>query len=590
MNKKTYYEKKLQEINRLNTNKEKQAFAKGVDIERPIEKDTDSTIIGDILKLREWPFKDDIPEKHKENQQKIEKVNTMLSSEKKPYKCFSIGVHDNHFYFGSILEHGRKKVPVIILDDGRIFWKWRERVGQEVIVDDEIFDRFRLNYRFELFEDCVDNLWSNDSIKKFINDQCEKLSYRDIFEKIQTKNKELIYHAKKEAHDYIACDIISNYHYPIFNAKGRTYFQADFASGKSRQSLIYQKLSFNSLFASNISPASFERVIESTGGTIIVDNFDNCADELKKQILQCIEVYYKKGGKNIKADGKGFEKNKPIAFNGYSPLVINNIIGLPEVTESRCNKIQMLKTNIKSLVDIKINEDDSFWKELKDELHILTLQNWKKVKNTYDKLEVPELSARDLEKAEAVLTIAKVIGDDVYKSVLNFLISNSEQQGIKDLQDNWEFMLFEFLHNVLKSGETKKIKIAEITQCIGQKVVQSDRTSKSDKLKFSHYCGKILSGVVLFKKRIIGGWVYYEISRKDLDKILKIKGYDKYLLPHLTTPNNTNNTNNTLEGDVCSVGDVKTTPGLCPKCKSNNLFTYKNTGIRSCNDCGEIIR
>ncbi|MHA1304473.1 MAG: hypothetical protein ACTSPI_12315, partial [Candidatus Heimdallarchaeaceae archaeon] len=309
---------------------------------------------------------------------KGEKIAWMLSHEKKPFKCFSIGEHDGHYYFGTMLDYGRKKVPVLVLDDGTTYWKWTEKDDEgNKIIDDEIKQNFGLNYRFELFDDCVDNLWSNKSIKEFIEGKSPKQSFKEMFKSIRNKNKELMYHPDNRVHTFVSCDIIKNYFYPLFNACGRTYFQADFASGKSRQSLIYQKLSFNSLFASNISPASFERVIESTGGTIIVDNFDNCADDLKKQILQCIEVYYKKGGKNIKADGKGFQKNQPIAFNGYSPLVINNIVGLPEVTESRCNKIQLLKTDKKNIVDIRINNDDPFWNTTKDNLHILTLQNWK---------------------------------------------------------------------------------------------------------------------------------------------------------------------------------------------------------------------
>ena len=475
---------------------------------------------------------------------KDDKIKWMLGFDKKPFKCFSVGEHNDHYYFGTILDYGRKKVPVIILDNGQTFWKWSEKDDEgNKTVDDEIRNKFGLNYRFELFDDCVDNLWSNKSMKEFIMGKSDKKSFVELFKKIRDKNKEVMYFPDERVHSFVAVDIIKSYFYQLFNACGRTYFQADFGSGKSRQSLIYQKLSFNSLFAANISPASFERVIESTGGTLIVDNFDNIADDLKKQILQCIEVYYKKGGKNIKADGKGSQKNQPIAFNGYSPLIINNIIGLPEVTESRCNKVQLLKTSDKSVVDVRINEKDPFWEDVKNDLHILALQQWKKVRETYDNLEVPELSARELERAEAVLTIAKIIGDDVYKNILEFLITTSEQQGMKEVHDNWEFILFEILHTILKDKKVENIKIAEITECAKAQIVTSDKTEKTDKLKFSHYCGKILGNIVLFKKKMISGYVHYEIKKKSLDKMLEIKGFTKYMQqPHLTTPNNTNNT------------------------------------------------
>lgn len=454
-----------------------------------------------------------------------EKIKSLLSKEKNPYKTMAIGEHNGHYFFGSVLQEGEKKVPIVVLDNGEVYWDYKEKTEEGWRVDYQIKNKFGLNYRYILFDDCIDNLWSNKSIKEFISGKSPQQTFEKMFEAIKNKNKELIYHIDDRIHSFVACDIISNYFYPLFNAKGRTYFQADFGSGKSRQSLIYQKLSFNSLFASNISPASFERVIESTGGSIIVDNFDNVNEELKKAILQIIEVYYKKGGKNIKATG---QNHKPTAFNGYSPLVINNIVGLPEVSESRCNKIQMIKSEDKSIVDVKINEKDEFWSETKDNLHILALQNWEEVKETYDELEVEELSDRDLERAEAVLTIAKCIGEEVYKELLEFLVEILQNQSVRDVQDKWEFILFEYLNEVVKEGK-KEVKIKDITEAQSPRIITNPNKEREDKLKFSQYCGKVLRSIPLFKPRILDGYPIYEIDRTDLTNIIKIKGYDKYL-------------------------------------------------------------
>jgi len=548
----------------------------------------------------------------KENPIKEHRIDSMLSQEKKPFKSMAIGEHNGHFYFGSILYSGNKRVPIVILDDGTIYYLWKEKTEEGIKIEDEIQDKFGLKYRFELFDDVVDNLWSNKSIKEFKEDRVERQSFKEIFEKIKNKNEEFVHHPDKRVHSFVACDIISNYCYPLFNSKGRTYFQADFGSGKSRQSLIYQKLSFNSLFASSISPASFERVIESTGGTIIVDNFDNVSEELKPQILQVIEVYYKKGGRKVNADGKN---HKPIAYNGYSPLVINNIIGLPEVTESRCNKIQMLKTDKKFIVDKKINEKDPFWNKTKDELHILILQNWKEVQKVYENLEVQELSARDLERVEAVLTIAKIMGEETFQEVLSLILQINEQQSIRELTDNWEFMIFEFLNESLKEQDSFKIKVNEITESLQARIIQSERTAKSDKLKFSHYVGKILKGVSIFKKSVSGGYVFYEVNRENLNKIISIKGFKSYLNSYPTnatnTPNTPNTTNTTInknnqnkkekeesqrgKSSVCRVSNVQRLNGLSPSgsfgpCEScSKPATHTKNNIPLCEDCTKLV-
>ena len=519
------------------------------------------------------------------------KIDFMLSQEKKPYKSMAIGEHNGHYYFGNILTYGGKKTPVVILDDGTIYWNYTEESKEGKILDYEIRDKFGLNYRYELFDECIENIWSNKSIKKFINGGANDISFKEMFMIIRDKNKELIYHTDKVIHDYVACDIISNYFYPLFEAKGRTYFHADYMSGKSKESMIYQLLSFNSVFASSITPAVFERIIESTGGTIIVDNFDNVNEDLKKDILQAIEVYYKKGGKNIKASGRN---HRPEMFNGYSPLVINNIIGLPEVTVSRCNKIKMLRTDDKKILDRRIDEKNDFWSDTKDNLHILALQKWKEVKKTYEGLDVKELKARDLEKAEAVLTIAKLVGGDVYNNLIKFFVKIAEQEGIKEVRGSWEFILFEFLDKIVKKDGID-IKLHEITESLKSKIVYSTNTEKADKLKFSHYIGKILSSIPVFSKRIIMGYVHYKICRKDLDNVLKVKGFDKYLQSNTTnplntpntlnTPNPTNNNNNLINNinntdshtNPSSVSSVSRVGGLHAHKNSDDKITEKLT-------------
>jgi hypothetical protein len=474
---------------------------------------------------------------------KDEEIKILLNKPKKKYQSLGIGVHDNVFYFGTTIEKENLKLNAIITSDKKIYVSWINYFKGHKIEDNKIKQDFGLEYRFDLFDDCIDYMWSNKSISQWLYEDIEKISLRDIFELIKNKNKELVYHVDERTHIYVACDIISNYFYPLFNSKGRTYFSADFESGKSRQSLIYQLLSFNPLFASNISPASFERVIESTGGTIIVDNFDNMPEELKNLTLQVIEVYYKKGGKKITSSG---ENNKPIAYNGYSPLIINNIIGLNHVTESRCNKILMLRTDKKEITDKKITSEDIFWNETRDKLHILALQNWEKVRQYYQKLEIKEFKGRTLEKTEAVLTIAKCISEDVFNDLISFLKEINEQQDIKELNDNWEFILFE----QLKKEQDEEIIISnkKITDAVLSKIVDIEAKPEKIndvKMKFSRYIGKVLSSTPVFKKFLSMGKVKYIIRKEDLNKIIRIKGFDKYLDDSTKSTNPTNPTNPT---------------------------------------------
>lgn len=80
----TYYERKLAELNRQSTIQEKQAFAKAVDLEKVIEKDSDANIIKEILMIREIPF---IKEADKPTQtNETNKISLMTYEDFKKYK------------------------------------------------------------------------------------------------------------------------------------------------------------------------------------------------------------------------------------------------------------------------------------------------------------------------------------------------------------------------------------------------------------------------------------------------------------------------------------------------------------------------
>lgn len=474
----------------------------------------------------------------------------LLLKGKPKYQSLGIGIMNNTFYFGNVID-GDKNLIISSNKDKFVAWD---------LNNDEIKDKFGLNYKFSLFDTAIENMWDLEgsySILEWLFKDIETINTTDLFNEIRSINKYYIEHYNEAIHDYIACDILSNYVYPIFEAKGRTYFQADYGSGKSKQATIYKLLSFNSLMAGSITPASFERIIESTGGTIIVDNLDNMSDDHKKANYQVIEVYYKKGGKTIKADG---EKNKPTTYEGYSPMVINNIIGLPEVTQSRCNTLIMLRTDNKELSKRKIIETDEKWRILKNKLHIWALQHWKEIQKKYYELDDEDLSNRDFEKAVAVLTIASLINNEVYENIKKYLIDIGKQQKIKDLDNNWEFITFQILFELLnkEEKEEKRVLVRDISYIAKERLnLLNDET-----LKFSHYVGKVLSTYPqLFKKTYHHGNAGYNIKKENLWKAIKLKGYDEVL--NQQTKNNSFVMNETLDTKEISI-DVSNSAG-CQK-------------------------
>ena len=144
-----------------------------------------------------------------------------------------------------------------------------------------------------------------------------------MFNRIVKINKKFMIYENDFVHNIIGLDIIRSYFHPLFTANSRFYFHAEKGSGKTNQLMIYRALSFNPISSADFSSASIYRNIESTSGTILIDDFDQLPEEQKNAIIQHIRANYKPF-RVLRADGgKGF---KPRAYSSYSHLIFNNVL------------------------------------------------------------------------------------------------------------------------------------------------------------------------------------------------------------------------------------------------------------------------
>jgi len=437
-------------------------------------------------------------------------------------QSLGIGIHDNQFYFGKKVSIEGKPTDVVITSN------------REKYVGGEIKTLFGLNHRFDLFSDCIDYTWHNEGIDRWLFDEGleeEEYSLKKCFEEIKKKNQEYIYHHDERIHDFIALDLLATYFRPIFESMGRLFFLAEKRSGKTKQTQLYGLMAFNPIMTSDISPASFYRIIESTGGTLLIDDFDIIDGELKAKMIQHIRTGYKFGSKAIRSDSN--KANRPVGYNNYAHVVLNNTLGLDEITEDRCNKILLLRTNDKKLTSKKLNPKSIDWQILRDKIHICTLLNWKQVKKSYQSLDYDVLSDRDLERVEGILSIANCIDancidDKLFERVLILILELNEQQNLKEIKDNWDFILFEHLYHTIK--EDLKIKLKDIANVLAPTLFNPESNDYERKKKaFNVKAGKILNSISLFKRSVSMGYVHYDIKRKSLLKYIELKGYDKYI-------------------------------------------------------------
>jgi len=452
------------------------------------------------------------------------KLIDALNKDKKPRNKIGVGIHRDAFYFGSVIEIEGKERQVVITSDKNFYVDYDRK--------NEIKEDFGLNYKYPFAIDALANrVWSNKSIKKFLYDKKLKfITLKDMYNKALEINKEFLFYVDEATHKYISLDIMNSYLCQIFEAKGRTFLNGESGSGKTKQYDIYSLLSFNPVSSSNISGASLYRVVESTGGTLLVDDYDKVNEENKGDVDRTIRVGYKKNQRAIRSEGRSFT---PTAFDVYSHALINNINGLDEVTESRCFKITTLKIATE-ITKKKIQPDDDRWAKWRDDMHICTLQNWKEIQEAYNKLECKELAARNLEVVEANLVLAKMIDLDLYKEVLAYCKEAFEQNILKDLETDWDYLAFKEL---LKQDLTAWIEFKTITKVVAELLYGEcpDRgeyprdfdayTKKARGLSIT--VGRTWTRLPIFKKREVEGVIQYKVGKEDLVSYLKVK------YPHL---------------------------------------------------------
>jgi hypothetical protein len=450
------------------------------------------------------------------------RINYLLEKEKRPFQSIGRGLNKGLCYIGSYIEDdGGTPRDAVITSDRKIYVDWGK-------MKDEIREDFELNYRDSFFYDILDSCWSNESIKKWLFENYN-VDIKDIYTRLLKINKKFMKYEDERNHIYTAVDIMRSYFFHLFDANSRTHHLAEPGAGKTNQAMIYRALSFNPVASPDFSSASIYRNIESTGGTIIIDDFDDLPEEEKQRIRRHIKVNYKPF-KAIRSDGGG-KKFRPQGYNAYSHLIFNNVEGLgyDDITSQRVITIRLLKH--RDAEDITVNYQDLLFKPIRDDLYVCLLQYWKEIKESYDSLKIPELRARDLEIFKPLLAISKVIGEDVYELILSFAKEYLEQANITDLEDNWEFLLYKYLwaHTEdLDENDTKQTRDFSpqiiASEIAGSQYKNLDQENMSKRVcQLRSFIGGKLTNAVLFKKTSPNNRVEYHVNRKGLKQILETK-------------------------------------------------------------------
>ncbi|MEM3555270.1 MAG: hypothetical protein QXF56_00920 [Candidatus Micrarchaeia archaeon] len=487
----------------------------------------------------------DLPREQKSvsDEKRIFELKALLSEEKPVFQSIGMGLNNGIFYIGTKVYKDGKYYDAVITSQKEIFIDWGKG-------NNEIKQKFQLNYRFPFYHEVVEHCWGNTGeygIYTWLFGNPKLLSLKEVYADVLELVKWKYWHPDERVYKHHTLSIISNYFLPIFEMKGRELIYGQSGWGKTRLSKIYLLLSFNPVMSADFSDSSIFRIIESVKPTIIIDNFDSQEEERRKRILHIFNTGCYSRQKTIRAEGKTY---KPTGFGIFSPMVLNSITALDEIAENRSNITRTLKTEKSEY--IRLDEDNPLWAKVRNKLHVCALQNYRDVKKVYEELNESRLFARELERIIPNLVIAKLISTELYEEMLRFYVEDTERRKMQDFSDDWVYLAMQIIVEKLSAVKENEIELSvgEIVEELAPKIFDSESGAYDRKKHgLSVVLGSTFKNCLLFPARKLHGYPVYKFSKEAVIQFCRLKDYDEEITEKIrqmlldNSPNSTNSPN-----------------------------------------------
>lgn len=449
------------------------------------------------------------PSSTRDDAQREFAIKALLSKERPVFAQLKAGIRAERFYYGTAIYEGGYFRSAVVTSDRKFLLDWGKGRTNEL---QEILD---LHYRFPFDYEALDGHFTNAAMQHWIDGE-EAKSLSDLYQAILAKNKTFMEYPDQRTHEVVALDILSTYFLPCFDAKGRTFLEAEKGSGKTRQCTIYRLLSFNSVMSADITKSAFFRLMESTVGTLIIDDFDSIGEEQKTDVLQHYKTGYKDSSKSVRV-GEG-KVRKIESFRNYGHVVMNNTSGLDEISAERTIFLPILRSDEDRLTH-PLQESNPEWGALRDDLFLGGLQHWRSVREAYEGVR-SRLKGRRFEISRALLALASLVDPDLQARLEEWLAESLESSQATDLETDWAYLALQpFLS--LTDGEHRTLK--SIAETLTQKQWDPfDRLYKSKLRGCSVWLGK-------YFRRLPGPFKVVKVNGVTCAKLLSGQKLNEYL-------------------------------------------------------------
>lgn len=431
---------------------------------------------------------------------------------------------------GSIIGRKQRWRPVIVFENGL------------KVYSEEFIKKTKTDYEAFPTENTL--RWSLNSIKKHVDKKLNRVDKKEIFNKIKNQYQKFMFFREEEWYEVHTLWDIGTYffmlfsHYPIIELRGIM------GTAKTKVMTLSSYITFNSVETMvNPSEATLFRLTHELRPTKYIDEVENLFVYNKSSgqyepdpRAQLINESYHKGGKVPRQEKFG-NRYKTIFYHVYSPTMIGGIAGLRGATESRAITNIMTKNpknDKRGNLEVEDDKENSIWQEIRNDLYILGLQNWKEVLEQKDKIDYSKIKGRNKQLWQPLLMIAKWIDEEIYLRIKKFAELLSDQK-TKDIigEGTLDYLLLELLRDIIFFNYTtnegvdgNKIYLHMIKERIGNK---DEKFSRLASKTISSHLDRLGFKNCRYKDTNKGS--YFEITKKmfndivePIDEVLMIGG------------------------------------------------------------------
>lgn len=369
--------------------------------------------------------------------------------------------------------------------------------------------------------------WELPSIEAYLNGNAPHIDGHALFNAVRDRYAYYCYYRVDEWYDVNALWDIGTYLHQLFATFPLKEERGMPGTAKTKTMVVSSYMTLNATdIMVNPSEATLFRETEASAPTKYIDEAEKLFTLRKgggmeaDNRVELINASYSKNGTVPRQEkiGKNYVTKW---YHVYSPTRISSINGLWGATETRSITQVHTKAPDKDGRGEREPEADAasaVWANIRNDLYIWALQNWKLVQEAYSNFEIEtSLKKRDLQLWKPLMAVASVIDAGMLPKIIKFAELLAEQRKMDSMPEgSLDYQLLDCLSQLIPADKDQA-HIAAILAKLNEKYPLEKPRSKGFNKTISSHLDKL--GFAERKRRDSTG-MYYELSEELYNEII----------------------------------------------------------------------